>query len=111
MITPQDKEFAAFGIVKNQLKAGILIGILTLSVTFNILLVIYAFKSKDELWEKLLQKAEVSARDQADKTLEKPVQDLTNVNARADTVLSAAEEAAKTAKDAGQAILNTQKLK
>ena len=109
MTTPQEKEFAIFGIVNNRLKAGLILGLLTLSITGNIILFGYMITMQANLYEKMINRSDAAARDQADKSLAKPISDIIRVTARADTAISVSIDAAKTADSAGRAILNNQK--
>lgn len=109
MESAQDKEFATFGIVNNKLKAGLILGLLSLSLTANIYQVRENATNTKDLYEKMLDRADAAARDEANKTLKIPIEKIYQVTTKADTVLDETRSAAKTAKDAGDSILNLNK--
>nr|WP_199079064.1 hypothetical protein [Pedobacter sp. ASV19] len=100
MSSIQDKEFAAFGIINNKLKAGLIIGLLSLSLTFNIYLTFKLISVQGDLYEKMLQRVD----SQVDKKLQDPVN---KINAAIDRV----DTAAKVADSASRHILQKQKIK
>lgn len=106
MSNPQETEFTTFGIVNKTLRAGILVGLLILSITGNIILTSLIVKMQGDLYGKMLSRADDAARDQANQSLKKPIEKLNEVTTKADTVLDENRAAAKTADSAGKAILN-----
>lgn len=111
MSNAQDKEFAAFGIINNKLKAGLVIGLLSLSLTCNVYLVIKIINIQSGLYEKMLERADKAARSQTEKILEQPIKNINRAAARVDTAVDVSVASAKTADSAGRVILNYKKKK
>lgn len=109
MSSSQEKEFAAFGIINNKLKAGLLIGLLSLSLTANVYLVVKLINLQGELYEKMLHRADSAARSQADKILAEPVKNINRATARVDTATAVSIAAAEKADSAGTVILDYHK--
>lgn len=102
----QDKEFKTFGIVRDTMKAGVMMGLLTLSLTGNILAIVFIIKNQSELYEKMLARTDVQVKERVDEKLEKPLERLGKSNDQLDTVIAASAETNKVVDSAGKTILN-----
>lgn len=111
MSSSQDKEFATFGIINSKLKAGLLIGLLSLSITGNMFLTIKLLTTQGDLYEKMLTRADEAARNQTNKVLAEPVKNMNRAAARVDTAVDVAIGSAVTANSAGMIIIKNQKKK
>jgi len=101
----QDKEFAAFGIVNNALKAGLLLGLLSLSLVANIFSVIFIVQNQGKMYEKMLERADDAVKDRVDEKMAVPLERLKNTNNTLDTVIAATAETNKVVDSAGKQIL------
>lgn len=109
MANPQETEFTTFGIVNKTLRAGILVGLLALSITSNIYLVSSRENTTKDLYEKMIARADEAARERANQLLKKPIENLNEVNAKADTVLNENRAATKRVMTVGDSILKKTK--
>lgn len=78
----QEKEFVLFGFMDKRLRAGMLVGLLSLSLTANVILVkMYIDKSDSEakLVERMYERILAEVQNKVDKKLEKPVEDINAV--------------------------------
>lgn len=102
MSLEQEKEFNVFGIINKKLRAGLIIGLLSLSITGNVYLTLKMISMQGDLYEKMLQRVDA----QVDKKLDPAVRKLANAVDRVDTAVAASVDAAKVADSAGRVILN-----
>jgi len=58
MSSAQEREFALFGFINTKLRAGLLLGLLSLSITGNIVLVVKIINMQGDLYEKILQRVD-----------------------------------------------------
>lgn len=104
MSSEQEKEFAVFGIINRKLRAGLIIGLLSLSITANVYLVVKIIGMQGDLYEKMLNRVD----SQVDKKLDPTLNRMTKAIDRVDTAVDASRVAAKVADSAGRIILNNQ---
>lgn len=85
----QEKEFMVLGIVNKKLRSGLVIGILSLSITANVFLVKMLISMQGELYEKMLQRVDTRVNDKLDepvKDLNKAIERVGNVTQVADSI-------------------------
>lgn len=105
MINPQEKEFNVFGVISKNLRLGILISFLAISLTANVIMIPYTIKMQGDLYEKMLTRTDSVARDQANRALQKPIENVIKATERVNDAVDVTIDAAKTADSAGNLII------
>jgi len=85
MSSVQEKEFALFGFINTKLRAGLLIGLLSLSITGNIILVIKLINMQGDLYEKILKRVDSQVDSQMDHKLAPTIDRINETVDRVDT--------------------------
>lgn len=111
MSSAQVKEFETFGIVNNKLKAGLMLGLLSLSLTINIYLVGKLITIQSDLYDKMLNRADEAAKSQTEILLRGPIENMNRAAARVDTAVNVTVGSAKMADSAVREIRKTQNKK
>ena len=95
VMNSQEKEFQVFGFINNKLRAGMLIGLLSLSLTANIYTVNKIFSIQQDLYEKMLDRVDKQVDKRVDTKLDQPLQKL---NSAVDAVVSSSQTVDSTSK-------------
>jgi len=95
MMSSQENEFAVFGFVNKRLRAGLLVGLLSLSVTANIYLVIKIISIQGDLYEKMLQRVDTRVDTRVDSKLDPSVDKINASIERIDTAVAVADSASR----------------
>jgi phosphoribosylaminoimidazole (AIR) synthetase len=91
----QEQEFAVFGIVNKKLRAGLLIGLLSISIIANGYLVIRLFDTQKDLYNQMLDRMDKTVDKKVNEKLDEPVarmrESVDNVNSSVSRVNSIAD--------------------
>jgi len=91
----QEAEFATFGFISKKLRAGLLIGLLSLSLTANVFLVKFIIGMQGELYEKMLNRVDTQVEQKVDAKLDQPIKEISSALDRVDTSIIVADSASR----------------
>ena len=85
MSSAQEREFALFGFINTKLRAGLLLGLLSLSITANIILVVKMLDMQSKLYEKILERVDSKVKENVNEQLAPAVDKINRAVDRVDT--------------------------